>query len=103
MNNRRDFDNQPAPPTVASPTVPTPQVQQTAWSEQDPYGGGGYSTYDQPQPGMYSERQPQPQYYDQAPAPQYNDQPPPVAAPEARRCRGTGSPACCSAPLPRPC
>jgi hypothetical protein len=39
MNNRRDFENQPAPPTMASPTVPTPPVQQTAWSEQDPYAG----------------------------------------------------------------
>ena len=69
MNNRRDFENQPAPPTLASPTVPTPPVQQTAWSEQDPYGGS-YTPYDQPQQGMYSEQQPQPQYYDQ-PAQQY--------------------------------
>ena len=65
MNNRRDFENQPAPPTMASPTVPTPPVQQTPWSEQDPYGGS-YTPYDQPQQGMYSE----PQYYDQ-PAQQY--------------------------------
>jgi len=64
---------------MASPTVPTPPVQQTAWSEQDPYDGS-YSPYDQPQQGMYSE--PQPQYYDQ-PAQQYYAQQPPVSAPEA--------------------
>jgi len=64
MNNRRDFENHPAPPTMASPTVQTPPVQQTAWSEQDPHGAS-YSPYDQPQQGMYSEQQPQPQYYDQ--------------------------------------
>jgi hypothetical protein len=121
MNNRRDFENQPAPPTMASPTVPTPPVQQTAWSEQDPYGGS-YTPYDQPQQGMYSEQQPQPQpQYDDQPAqqyyaqqaapqnyaqqsaPQYYAQQPPVSAPEAPHCRGTGSRVYCSAAPRWPC
>ena len=59
-----DRTNQLSSPTVATPSVPQP-AQPTAWSEQDPYDGGGYAPYgDAPTDNYYDQP---PQYFDQPP------------------------------------